>query len=296
MTISKIVALLGVLALLASLPLSVALAQQPPFRVVGEAMIDGEAADGAMVVAMIGDEKVGEGMVGMDGMFMVDVDGAMDSMIMFSLMMGEGDEMMTIMASSTDMNMMPVDVMVGMRGQIEGPIMLTAYTSEELQPTPVPPTKTAAEQMEAMRGDRGPRGPQGDQGDPGPQGDPGAKGDTGGQGPRGPQGEQGEQGDPGPKGDTGDTGAAGAPGAKGDQGEPGAAGADGSDGQRGDPGAKGDTGAAGNVGPPGADGATGPAGADGGGGALAIVALIIAIVGVVAAGGAFIAGRMGAGN
>ena len=58
MTISKIVALLSVIALLASLPLSVALAQQPPFRVVGTAMIDGAAAmEGIMVVAMVGERR-----------------------------------------------------------------------------------------------------------------------------------------------------------------------------------------------------------------------------------------------
>ena len=41
MTVTRIVALLSVLALLASLPLSVALAQQPPFRVVGTAELTG---------------------------------------------------------------------------------------------------------------------------------------------------------------------------------------------------------------------------------------------------------------
>ena len=42
MTITRIVALLSVLALLASLPLTVALGQGlPPFTVVGTAMVDG---------------------------------------------------------------------------------------------------------------------------------------------------------------------------------------------------------------------------------------------------------------
>ena len=73
MTKTKIVALLSVVALLASLPLTVVLAQQPPappFRVVGTAMIDGEkAAEGTMVVAMVGDMEVGMDTVGMGGMF-----------------------------------------------------------------------------------------------------------------------------------------------------------------------------------------------------------------------------------
>ena len=156
MTIPKIVALLSVIALLASVPLSVALAQQPPFRVVGNAMLDGEAAmDGTMVVAMVGDEKVGEGMVGMDGMFSVDVDGDEDAMVMFSLMMGEGDAMMEYMASSD------MDVMIGMRGDVLGPVMLTTYSDPSNVPATPVPTKTDEEMMEAMRGERGPRGPAG---------------------------------------------------------------------------------------------------------------------------------------
>ena len=134
MTKSKIVALLSVLALLASLPLSVALAQQPyPSGWSAIAMLDGQAAmDGTMVVAMIGDEKVGEAMVGMDGMFMIDVDGEMDSMVMFSLMMGEGEEMMSYMASSDEDD-----------GGHEG-----RGSCSRLM-TPVPPTKTPQEEMEA---------------------------------------------------------------------------------------------------------------------------------------------------
>ena len=75
MTITRILALLSVIALLAALPLA-ALAQGgdegppvPPFQVVGKATIDGEPAmDGTMVVAMIDGEKAGTGTV-MDGKF-----------------------------------------------------------------------------------------------------------------------------------------------------------------------------------------------------------------------------------
>ena len=80
MTITRILALLSVIALLAALPLA-ALAQGegesvsdappvPPFQVVGKATIGGEAAmEGTMIIAMAGDEKVGSGTVGMDGVF-----------------------------------------------------------------------------------------------------------------------------------------------------------------------------------------------------------------------------------
>ena len=266
MTKTRIVALLGVLALLASLPLSVALAQgQPPFRVVGTAELDGAmAAEGTMVVAMIDGEMAGTGMVDAMGMFQVDVDGDEGAMVMFSLMMGEGDEMMEYSAMSME------EVMVGMRGDLERADLM-AFSSEQAVPTP---TKTAAQEMEAMRGPRGATGSQGPQGEPGPQGE------------QGPAGADGAPGAPG---------ADGADGADGARGPAGPAGADGADGADGRDGGDGSAGPAGPQGAAGAPGEQGPAGEQGpsGGGALAIVALIIAIVGVVAAGGAFIAGRQG---
>ena len=95
MTITRIVALLSVLALLASLPLSVALGQGlPPFTVVGTAMVDGEKAMmDSTVVAMAGDEEIGMAMVEEGGMFTLFVEeGAeRDAMISFMLKMGEGD-------------------------------------------------------------------------------------------------------------------------------------------------------------------------------------------------------------
>ena len=100
----------------------------------------------------------------------------------------------------------------------------------------------------------------------------------------GPQGERGPAGPAGADGAKGDTGSAGSDGAAGAQGDTGSAGA---------AGAKGDTGAAGSSGAAGPIGATGPAGADGSGGSnvLGIVALILAIVAIVGAGGAFLLGR-----
>ena len=64
MTKTKIAGLLSVLALLTSLPLTVALAQAPPNLVIGTAMVDDEPArKGTEVVAMVGDEVVGSGEV-----------------------------------------------------------------------------------------------------------------------------------------------------------------------------------------------------------------------------------------
>ena len=114
MTKTKIAALLSVLALLASLPLTVALAQGAPYLVIGTAMVDDEPAMmGTMVVAMVGDEKVGSGEVfdAMGHYRLLIGDGNPGDTVMISLMMGEGDEMMEYMASTDG------DVMIGASGE-----------------------------------------------------------------------------------------------------------------------------------------------------------------------------------
>ena len=272
MTKTKIVALLSIVALLASLPLTVALAQGAPYLVIGSAMLDDEPAMmGTMVVAMVGDEEVGDGAVFNDqGLYRLQITGGnVGDTVMISLMMGEGDDAMQYTAT-TD-----ADVMIGQPGASpDGMVSLMAYTGDAPDPTATPAPTPNATQIAISN-----RGPRGLQGEPGPAGADGAAGAAGADGGRGP------------------AGAAGAAGAAGSDGSDGAAGSDGADGADGSDGSNGSTGSAGSAGPPGADGATGAAGpagsagADGGGGVLAVVALIIAIVGVVAAGGAFIAGR-----
>jgi len=98
-------------------------------------------------------------------------------------------------------------------------------------------------------------------------------------------------------GGSGETGAAGASGAKGDtgakgaKGDTGAAGAAGATGPAGADGAAGPAGATGSAGSAGSAGAAGAAGEDGSGGALGVVALIVAIVALLAAGGSYMMGR-----
>ena len=160
MTKTKIVALLSVVAMLAALPVAVALAQGPPFLVVGSAMLDDEPAMmGTMVVAMVGEGeeamKVGEGEVFNEmGQYQIQITGGSPGdTLMISLMMGEGDEAMEYMAMTES------DVMIGQPGtRPDGLVSLMAYTGD--QPV-IEPTKTAAEEMEAMRGRTGPRGPGG---------------------------------------------------------------------------------------------------------------------------------------
>ena len=195
MTKTKIVALLSVIALLASLPLSVALAQrQAPFTVVGNATVDDtQAMEGTTVVAMVGEMEF-MGMVDAEGRYQIAFpDAESGAMISFMLKMGEGDDAMEYMAMPDN------DVMVGMPFGLM-PANLMAYTSEDARPTAAPPTKTAAQEAEAMRGDRGPRG------QPGPTGEPGIQGDTG------DTGDKGDKGDKGDEGDKGDDGADGSDG------------------------------------------------------------------------------------
>ena len=283
MTKTKIVALLSVLALLASLPLTVALAQGAPYAVVGIAMLDDEPAMmGTMVVAMIGEQKVGSGEVFNEmGQYRLQIMGGNPGdTVMISLMMGEGDEAMTYTAKA-DVG----DIMIGSAGDLKKADLM-AYSGEQPAPTAMPrPTRTMEQMIDervrssvaaAVRNIEVPAG------EPGADGADGAAGSDGARGPAGAAGSAGS---------AGAAGADGADGSDGARGPAGAAGSNGSDGSDGSDGASGSAGPAGADGATGPAGPAGPAGADGGGGVLAIVALIIAIVGVVAAGGAFIAGR-----
>ena len=116
-------------------------------------------------------------------------------------------------------------------------------------------------------------------------------------GPAGPAGAAGKAGAPGPGGGPGPAGPGGASGKAGAAGAAGAKGPAGSAGAAGPAGPSGSPGAAGPAGSAGSDGAAGPAGpagavgAAGGGGAMAVIALIIAIVAAIGAGGAFVMGR-----
>ena len=293
MTRTKIVALLSVLALLATMPLATVLAQQPipPHKFYGMVMVNGETPpEGTMVsatvmVMMEGEDgemmeetkKIGEGMTDGMGNFIITTMG--DSMyigkeIMFMVM----EEGMEAMDARPSMMMDDGSVM-----EMEESIMYMqgAQTNVDLE---------VGRSMMRPDGSRGPvpaTGPRGPAGPAGPQGEAGPAGADGSRGPQGPQGPAGPQGEAGPAGPAGPSGAQGPAGSAGADGSDGAAGAQGPAGPAGSAGAAGNDGAAGPAGPAGPAGAQGPSG----GGALAVVALIIAIVGVVAAGGAFIAGR-----
>ena len=136
MTKAKIAALLSVLALLTSLPLTVALAQAAPFIVIGTATLDGEPAMmGTMVVARVGDEKVGSGEVfdAMGHYRLLITDGNPGDTVMISLLMGEGDEAMEYMAMTDE------DVMIGPSGGSMMVDLMAFSTTRSFSATTVAP-------------------------------------------------------------------------------------------------------------------------------------------------------------
>ena len=191
-----VMAATAMIALLLALPLGLVMAQEgdtgnrPPATLFGTAMADGfPVPPGTMIVAMVGDEKVGSTEVMADGMF-----GPL------TMMSPTGDDMMVSFMVGERMS----DYMFEWMSGGAEVVMINANL--------VPDDTT----MEGMRGAAGA---------PGAPGAPGAAGADGAEGPAGPQGAQGTQGEAGA---AGADGADGAPGAGGPAGEVGPSGPTGS--------------------------------------------------------------------
>ena len=190
----RVLALLTALALLLTLP-AVAYAQSlPPHIFVGHAMVDGgDAMDGTVVTAMIGEEVKGTTTV-MDGMYTLPVNAGAGTEISFMVgdmsVMEKGNWMQ---GGATMMDLMAGGAMMGPGGQGEA--------GEQGPP--------------GARGPAGPRGADGSDGvagaagATGPAGAAGSAGAAGGAGPAGNPGEPGPQGPAGPAGSTGSAGPAG---------------------------------------------------------------------------------------
>ena len=187
-----VMAATAMIALLLALPLGLVMAQEgdtgnrPPATLFGTAMADGfPVPPGTMIVAMVGDEKVGSTEVMAEGMFgpltMMSPSG--DDM-MVSFMVGErmSDYMFEWMSGGAEVVMIDADLV---------------------------PDDSA---MEGMTGPAGPRGAAGSAGAAGPAG---AMGSEGAQGAQGTQGEPGVAGADGSDGTAGAAGPAGAVGPSG---------------------------------------------------------------------------------
>ena len=183
----------AMIALLLALPLGLAMAQDgnsgnvPPATLFGTAMADGFAVPpGTMIVAMVGDEKVGSTEVMADGKF-----GPL------TLMTPSGDDMMVSFMVGERMS----DYMFEwMSGGAEAMVMINADLMLD---------------DSAMEGMPGPAGARGSAGPAGAMGPEGAMGSEGAQGAQGTQGEPGVAGADGADGTEGAAGPAGAVGPSG---------------------------------------------------------------------------------
>ena len=187
-----VMAATAMIALLLALPLGLAMAQDgnsgnvPPATLYGTAMADGfPVPPGTMIVAMVGDEKVGSTEVMADGMF-----GPL------TLMAPSGDDMMVSFMVGERMS----DYMFEWMSGGAEVVMIDA----DLVPD--------ASAMEGMPGPAGARGSAGPAGAMGPEG---AMGSEGAQGAQGTQGEPGVAGADGADGTEGAAGPAGAVGPSG---------------------------------------------------------------------------------
>ena len=195
---NRIVAMAAValLALLLALPLGLVMAQDgapsqnmPPAHLYGTAMADGfPVPTGTMIVAMVGDEKIGSATVMESGEF--------GPLVM---MEPSGDDMMVTFMVGERMADLTIDWM-------SGGVSIESVTAD----------------LGGQAGNMGPAGAAGPAGIPGPKGDPGDAGAMGGPGAQGPAGAQGPPGEPGAMGP------AGADGSPGPQGQVGGAGGAGS--------------------------------------------------------------------
>ena len=180
----------AMIALLLALPLGLVMAQDgdsgnvPPATLFGTAMADGFAVPpGTMIVAMVGDEKVGSTEVMADGKF-----GPL------TLMAPSGDDMVVSFMVGERMSDYMYD---WMSGGAEAMVMINANLMLD------------ASAMEGMTGPAGARGPAGPDGGMGPEGTMGSEGAEGAQGAQGTQGEAGSAGADGADGTEGAAGPAG---------------------------------------------------------------------------------------
>ena len=187
-----VMAATAMIALLLALPLGLAMAQDgnsgnvPPATLFGRAMADGfKVPPGTMIVAMVGDEKIGSTEVMADGWF-----GPL------TLMAPSGDDMMVSFMVGERMSDYMYDWMIGGAKVV----MLNANLVPD------------ASAMEGMTGPAGARGAAGPAGAMGPEGAMGSEGAQGAQGTQGEPGVAGANGADGTEGAAGPAGGVGPPG------------------------------------------------------------------------------------
>ena len=195
--VTRILALLTIVALVAALPMSVVAQNDAPHVFIGTAIVNGlTATTGAPITAWDGDTQIGSTTVVAGGKFNISVNRS-SGRITFKI------DNVNAAQSHPAWEF----------GGLETDFNLTASTQ---------PVTAGARGADGADGKDGVDGARGSQGPAGSAGTAGADGDDGARGPVGPQGEIGPGGPGGPPGAVGAPGADGAPG---EAGRAGAAGA-----------------------------------------------------------------------
>ena len=201
--VTRILALLTIVALVAALPMSVVAQNDAPHVFIGTAIVNGlTATTGVPITAWDGDTQIGSTAVAAGGKFKIDVNRS-SGRITFKI-----DNVNTAQSHPT-----------WEFGGLETGFNLTASTQ---------PVTAGARGADGADGKDGADGARGAQGPGGTDGTDGADGADGPRGPIGPQGEVGAQGAAGNNGAAGSDGAAGPAGPAGSAGPAGAAGGGGS--------------------------------------------------------------------
>ncbi len=212
--VSRILALLAIVAMLSALPLTVFAQQSPPHVLLGTAMLNGATPPvDTEITAMQGGTKLGSAMTMAGGKFTIQV------------MQPSGTGPITFMLAGVDASERLTDWELG---KIQDGFNISAQASGTVgrvgPPGPAGPAGAAG-----PAGPAGPRGAAGAAGDTGPAGAAGADGPAGPAGADGARGPVGPQGDPGAAGPAGPAGADGAAGPQGPAGAAGSVGPSGSD-------------------------------------------------------------------
>ena len=164
--VSRILALLAIVAMLAALPMTALAQQEPPHVVMGMAMVNGATpAAGTEITAHAGAMEVGSAMTKAGGGFRVDVKNPSGQMVTF------------------------------MVGGVKASQSLDGWMSGTVQRDfDLSATASVATGRVGAPGPQGPPGAAGEQGPAGPAGPSGSPGGRGAQGPGGPAGGNGEAG------------------------------------------------------------------------------------------------------
>ena len=201
--VTRILALLTIVALVAALPMSVVAQNDAPHVFIGTAIVNGlTATTGVPITAWDGDTQIGSTTVTAGGKYKISVNRS-SGRITFKI------DNVNAAQSHPAWEF----------GGLETGFNLTASTQ---------PVTAGARGAAGAAGAAGPAGPRGAQGPAGSAGTAGADGEDGPRGPIGPQGEVGAQGAAGNNGAAGSDGAAGPAGPAGPAGTAGVAGGGGS--------------------------------------------------------------------